>query len=150
MRSQRLPANGTASIFHLSKSNDLGDMDRAGEAAIVRLALRRSTARAVEAARSSPAPQEPCTSRACASRLPSTAELFERNTLVSWGWLRLSHRAYLVVWSEAAAKHATADDHGFDLANNSGIAAPGACVSGQRRRLRKTAGELNAPRRNER
>jgi hypothetical protein len=44
--------------------------------------------------------------------------------------------AYLVVWSEAAAKHATADDHGFDLANNSGIAAPGACVSGQRRRLR--------------
>jgi hypothetical protein len=36
MRSQRLPANGNASIFHLSKSNDLGDVDRAGEAAIVR------------------------------------------------------------------------------------------------------------------
>src|SRR2546421_2419300 len=34
--------------------------------------------------------------------------------------------AYLIVWSEAAAGHATADDHGFDLANNSGIAAPGA------------------------
>src|SRR2546421_6615180 len=58
--------------------------------------------------------------------------------------------AYLIVWSEAAAGHATADDHGFDLANNSGIAAPGARVSGQRRRLRKTAGELDAPRRNER
>ena len=58
--------------------------------------------------------------------------------------------AYLIVWSEAAAGHATADDHGFDLANNSGIAALGAGVSGQRRRLRKTAGELDAPRRKER
>jgi hypothetical protein len=57
--------------------------------------------------------------------------------------------SYLIVWSEAAAGHATADDHGFDLANNSGIAALGACVSGQRRRLRKTAGELDAPRRKE-
>jgi hypothetical protein len=47
--------------------------------------------------------------------------------------------AYLIVGSEAAAKHATTDDHGFDLANNSGITAPGACVSGQCRRLRKTA-----------
>ena len=59
-------------------------------------------------------------------------------------------RANLIVWSEAAAGHATADDHGFDLANNCGIAAPGSCISGQRRRLRKTAGELNAPRRKER
>ena len=59
-------------------------------------------------------------------------------------------RADLVVWSEAATAHATADDHGFDLANNGGIAAPGACVGGQRRRLRKTSGELDAPRRKER
>jgi len=33
--------------------------------------------------------------------------------------------------------HATADDHGFDLANNSGIAALGAGVSGQRRAFEK-------------
>src|ERR1700716_1143213 len=58
--------------------------------------------------------------------------------------------AYLIVWSESAAAHATADDHGFDLANYRGIAAPGARVSGQRRRLRKTAGELDAPRCKER
>jgi hypothetical protein len=33
--------------------------------------------------------------------------------------------AYLIVWSEAAAGHTTADNHGFDLANNGGIAAAG-------------------------
>ena len=58
--------------------------------------------------------------------------------------------AYLIVWSEAAARHTTADNHGFDFANNGGIAAPGSCVSCQRRGLRKTAGELDAPRRKER
>src|ERR1700730_19055807 len=58
--------------------------------------------------------------------------------------------SYPIVWSEAAAGHATADDHGFDLANNCGIAVPGSCVRGQRRRLRKTAGKLDAPRRKER
>src|ERR1700730_2897096 len=58
--------------------------------------------------------------------------------------------SYSIVWSEAAAVHVTADDHGFDLANNCGIAAPGSRVRGQRRRLRKTAGELDAPRRKER
>jgi hypothetical protein len=57
---------------------------------------------------------------------------------------------YPIVWSEAPAGHATADDHGFDLANNCGIVAPGAGERGQRRRLRKIAGELNAPRRKER
>src|SRR4029077_7147088 len=39
--------------------------------------------------RSSRAPREPCTARGFASRLPSTVELFGRNTPVSWGWLRI-------------------------------------------------------------
>jgi hypothetical protein len=45
------------------------------------LALHR--ARRGSGTRSSPAPREPCTARACASRSPSTAGLFGRNTPVS-------------------------------------------------------------------
>ena len=37
---------------------------------------------------------------------------------------------HLIVWSKAATWHATADDHGFDLSNNSGIAAPGVDFGG--------------------
>jgi hypothetical protein len=54
-------------------------------------ALRR--ARHGSGIRSSPAPREPCTARACASRLPSTAELFGRNIPVSRGWFRFLRRA---------------------------------------------------------
>jgi hypothetical protein len=39
---------------------------------------------------------------------------------------------------------------GFDLSNDCGVAALSSSVSSQRRRLRKTAGELDAPRRKER
>jgi hypothetical protein len=50
----------------------------------------------------------------------------------------------LIVETEAATEHASADDHGFGVTKNSRVVVLGARVSGQRRRLRKTAGELNS------
>ena len=54
-------------------------------------------------------------------------------------WARGNRYSYLIEWSEPAGGYATADHHGFDISKNCGIAAPGSRISGERRRLRKTA-----------